>query len=415
VRYHIEQTTPTTFNLVIQDVTMDDGGTYVCLDGNSGPPSTYSGQAELVVLEADPNCTSLIPAGGVVLENQNYTLSCEVNWSGSISFAPSMTWTGPTPFITTTIPTAGNVWSGASFTIDRSFDTRAYVCQTNFSEPVGVPGGVASNAPEYEHFFQSIQMFVYWGPKNMYAVPIKQSYQVGDLITCYADAMPPPFYQWQNMITLEVFSSQIYNITEADVGQNTTLRCQAQNLIQGFLYSANLFINAYVPAITTPETTPSTTTPPLEANCDNLTGWWLSENPYAELHLRVPADQTAQVLGFIRNYTDQQWVEVVGRTRIDTYDYVGLTAIWPYEIGVTGMAGECHKCQGVEVIFTGGLWRSSYDSEACGDGGSPSPNVLYTFHRVSGELYDIHDPSFIVHNPTRHVSGSFGIKHLKYD
>jgi hypothetical protein len=270
-----------------------------------------------------------------------------------------MTWTGPEPFLTATIPSEDDVFSAVTFTVDRSFDTRAYQCHTNFTVPSGVPGGVANNAPEYDHYYQSSQMFVYWGPKNMYAVPIRPSYQVGDIITCYADAFPPAFYQWQNMRTLEVFTSQSYNITEDDVGHNNTLRCQAQNLIQGFLYSANLFIYADVPVVTTPTTTPTTTTPPAEGKCHNLTGWWLSEQPYAELHLRVPADQTAQVLGFIRNQTDQQWVEVVGRTQLGTYDYVGLTAIWPFEIGVTGMAGECHRCHGKEVILTGGLWRTA--------------------------------------------------------
>lgn len=413
IRYTIERTTPNTFNLIVHDVNLADGGTYVCLDGNSGPPAIYSGQAELVVIGADPNCTSLIPPDGVVRESQNYTESCEIYFGGNL--APTMTWTGPPPFLTTSIPTDGNVWSAASFTIDRSYDTRAFQCHTNFTAPAGVPGGVASNAPEYNHYYQTSQLFVYWGPKNMYAVPMKQQYAVGDLITCYADAFPAPFYQWANMITLEVFSSQIYNVTDMDVGLNTTLRCQAQNLIQGFLFSANLFVNVYVPPIIATTTTPVPTTPPLEANCDNLTGWWLSLEPYAELHLRVPADQTGQVLGFMRNHTDQQWVEVVGRTRLGTYEYVGLTAIWPYEIGVTGMAGECHKCLGKEVIYTGGLWRSSYDSLTCGDGGAPSPNVMYQFNRVSDELYDIHDPSFMVHRPSRHVSGSFGIKHLQYE
>jgi len=413
LRYTIVKTTQNTFDLQIHNLSIADGGTYVCMDENNGPPNTYSGQAELIVLAAAPNCSTTIPEDGVVLESQNYTESCEIYFGGN--YHPTMTWTGPDPHISRSIESRGNVWSGASFTVDRSFDTRAFQCHTNFTARSGTPAGVASNVPEYDNYHQSKQLFVYWGPKNLYAVPMKNQYAVGDLITCYADAFPVAFYQWQNMVSLEVFSSQIYNITEMDVGQNTSLRCQAQNLIQGFLYSANLFIHAYVPPHTTTTTTAATTTHPLEANCHNLTGWWLSENPYSELHLRVPADQTAQVLGFMRNHTDQQWVEVIGRTRLDTYATVGLTAIWPYEVGITGFAGECHRCSGKEVIFSGGLWRSSSDSLTCGDGGSPSPNVMYEFNRVSEELYDIHHPSFLVHNPSRHVSGRFGIKHLNYD
>lgn len=414
-RYTIIKDTVNTFNLHISNLELADGGTYVCLDGNSGPPATFSGQAELVVLAANPNCSSLIPDNGVVMEGQNYTVSCQIYYGGNQYLAPSMTWTGPEPFLTITIPAEDNVYSGITFTVDRVFDTLAYACLTNFTKPTGVPGGVADNAPEYEHVYQTEQLFVYWGPKNMRAEPIRPTYAVGDVITCFADAFPPAFYQWQNMRTFEVFAQQTYTISEDDVGYNTSLRCLAQNLIQGFLYAQNLFISALVPAPTTLPTTPSTTTPPAEANCRNLTGWWRSENPYAEMHLRIPAGQSAQVLGFMRNATDQQWVELVGRTRIDTYDYVGLTAIWPYEVGVTGMAGECHNCNGVEVIYTGGLWRSSYAGQPCALGGNPSPHVLYSFHKVSDDLYDIHDPSFKVYNPSRHVSGRFGIKHLVYE
>jgi len=414
-RYTIDMVTPTTFNLLIHDAVLADGGTYVCLDANSAAPNVNSGQAEVIVLANHPNCTSLLPADGVTMEFQNYTISCDIYYGGNIIFAPTMTWTGPNPHLSTSIPTESNVFSAVTFTIQRSFDTQHFRLLTNFTAQISVPDGVASNAPEYEHIYNSVEMYVYWGPKNMYAVPIKQTYSEGEIITCYADAFPSAFYQWQNMRTLELTSAQYYTIRPTDVGHNTTLRCQAQNLIQGFLYSANLFVSADVPEPTTTSTVPTTTSPLPEGKCDNLTGWWLSDIPYAEIHLSVPNDQTGQVLGFMRNHTDQQWVEIVGRTQLGTFDYIGITAIWPYEIGVTGLSGECHKCYGTEVIHTGGLWRSSYDGDgACADPGIPSPNVLYQFHRIPYNLYDIHDPSFIVHKPTKHVSGSFGIKHLKY-
>jgi len=382
-RYRIIQNTTTHFYLEISNVSLSDGGTYVCRDSQSGPPDVFTGQAELVVIAAEPNCTNLVGPSGVVMEGQNYTITCQIYFQGNLK--PTMTWTGPEPFITTSIPNEGDVFSGVVFMVDRGMDTRAFRCTTNFTELAGAPENVATNAPTYSHIFQAPQMFVYWGPKNMYAVPSKPSYQVGDLITCYADAFPPPFYQWQNMLSLVTYSTQVFNVTQDMVGFNTTLRCAAQNLIQGFLFSSNLFIFVDVPALTSPTTPPTTiptTTPPLNAPCDNLTGWWISDDPYAEMRLTVPDDQTGRVLGFMRNFTDQQWVEVIGRTRLSDYAFIGLTTIWPYEVGVTGMSGECHKCSGIEKIYTAGGWRSSADSATCGDGGTPAPYTQYVFRRI---------------------------------
>jgi len=84
----------------------------------------------------------------------------------------------------------------------------------------------------------------------------------------------------------------------------------------------------------------------------------------------------------MRNHTDQQWVEIVGRTRTSDFAYVGLSAIWPYDVGITGLTGECHRCLGVEVILTAGVWRSSSDSSTCGDGGAPTPHTSYEFRRA---------------------------------
>jgi len=216
-------------------------------------------------------------------------------------------------------------------------------------------------------------------------VPVKEFYVVGDVIACYADGHPPPFYRWQNMRTLNFTTSQNYTVNADDLGHNTTMRCQAQNLIQGFIYSDNIFVQMWAPLPTTPTTvptTPPTTTPPFDAPCDNLTGWWISESPYAELNIIVASGVSGIVTGFLRNHTDQQWVEVIGRTRTTDYAYVGLSAIWPFDIGVTGMSGECHKCSGVEQIQTSGMWRSRTDSLACGHGGNPQPGIAYRFHRL---------------------------------
>jgi len=389
-----------------------DGGTYACLDSQSGPPNTYSGQAELIVIAANPNCSTVVPDGGVVLEGQNYTSACSIYFRGGL--APTMLWTGPEPFLQTSVTTTTEVFSGIAFTVERTMDTRAYRCNTNFTANEAAPPGVAGNAPDYTHIQQDGQLFVYWGPKNLYAVPIKPTYEVGDQITCYADAFPPPFYQWQNMRTLEFYISQVYTIEPEDDGFNTSLRCQAQNLIQGFLYSANLFINADLPITTTPTTTQSTqptTSAAFDTPCNNLTGWWRSQDPYAEIYLEVEGGNTGRVQGFMRNGTDQQWIEVIGRTRTPDYTYLGITAIWYYEVGITGLSGECHRCYGEERILTAGVWRSRTDSVGCGDGGTPSPYTSYDFRRVNAPTTGIYDPGFAVAYPSKLVSGRFGLKY----
>lgn len=410
-RYDIIRVNENQFYLEIKDVRIEDGGTYACVDSQSGPPNVYLGQAELVVIAASPNCSTVVPDNGVVIEGQNYTTSCSIYYRGGI--APKMVWSGPDPFLQTSITTPVEIFSGIAFTVDRGMDTRAYRCVTNFTEVLNNPPEVASNAPTYQHIYQAGQLFVYWGPKNLYAVPIKPTYQVGDQITCYADAFPPPFYQWQNMRTLEFYSSQTYTILPEDDGFNTSLRCQAQNLIQGFLYSANLFINADLPITTTPTTTvptTPTTPPPFDAPCTNLTGWWISQDPYAELNIFVESGSSGRIAGFLRNQTDQQWIEVVGRTRTSDWAYIGLTAIWFYDVGITGLSGECHRCFGEERIMTAGMWRSRSDSATCGDGGTPAPYTSYDFRRYSSTMKSVQEPDFKVQNPSEYISGRLGVK-----
>src|SRR6218665_563464 len=84
------------------------------------------------------------------------------------------------------------------------------------------------------------------GPTNMYATPIKQYYEVGNVLTCYADALPPATFDWFNTRTNEQFDSQGFNVTEDLVGTTQQMRCQARNTIQGFVYSDNLVVNVTV-------------------------------------------------------------------------------------------------------------------------------------------------------------------------
>jgi len=249
-----------------------------------------------------------------------------------------------------------------------------------------LPPDTASNPPTWEHLYRAPQMFVSWGPMNLTATPIKPEYVVGDLITCTADAKPVAAYLWQNMRTLAMVNTNTYTITEDMRGFNDQLRCQAQNIIQGNVFSTNLFINAYVPPITTPTTTQPTTpttTHPAVSSCDSLTGRWRSDDPYAEAILHViQGDNMGRVEGLMMNRSDTFWVEVIGTHRSQDNAYLGLSAIWPYDSGVTSMSGECHRCMGIEVMHVDGMWKSIHASPACGEVAPQTPYQSHVFRRT---------------------------------
>ena len=74
----------------------------------------------------------------------------------------------------------------------------------------------------------------------MYYNPVQSYYRVGDRITCYADALPAPFYTWWDLTTLETFSGQTLTIPATMQDRTIQVRCRAQNLIQGYTYEGNL-------------------------------------------------------------------------------------------------------------------------------------------------------------------------------
>jgi len=379
-RYSIDTSTANHFDLQIASTISGDGGQYLCQDQNDGPPNAYRGFAELVVLEAITNCSSPLPSDGIVIEGQYYSIECTINYKGNI--APRMTWTGPPPFESTSSNNGQTVWSGMHFTVDRSMDTRSYSLLTDFADLGATPDDVASNAPAWSNLWRSNQLFVYWGPTNLVAIPDKQYYEVGDVITCSSDAFPAATHTWMNMATNEVIPNRQFTIDESFVGKTTLMRCQAQNLINIVVYTANLFKNYTVltPTTTTPSTTLPTTTPPLpEAPCDVLTGRWQSTaaSPKGELCVRV-YNSTGEFVGTLRNSTNPYWLEIVGRSRAG-FDQLAFNGITPYE-EVQGFAGTCFKCYGVEYITLDILTRAITDSAGCGDGGSPwtSPTITLT-------------------------------------
>jgi len=401
--YRIIHNTTSSYHLEISNIRYEDAGRYLCRDTFSGPPFRYEGEMELIVVDQSPICDTTAPPGNQVLEGQTYTIECRLFYSGL--YPPLMTWSGPPPFeVANPPPTPGMIWSGVQYTVNRTMDLRAFECLTNISHVPQQPDGTADNTPTWSHLYRAQQMFVYWGPKNTFASPIQPTYEVGDDITCTSDAKPEASYFWQNMLTLAMIYNRTFTVTPAMVGFNTTMRCMAQNIIGGFVYSDNIFTQVYVPGpttttVTTP-TTPTTTPLPSE-DCRDLTGHWIANNPRAELILDViPGGQAGEVTGLMKNGTDTVWVEVVGTTRKPDFAYLGLASIWPFNDGVTGFSGECHQCNGVEMIMGNGMWRSRKDSLLCGHGGTPYPYDLFYFYR-SGSVRDaLDDVELDVYKPT---------------
>jgi len=384
---------------------LTDGGRYACQNTLGGPPTKYRGQAELIVLADNANCTNTSPNDGRVHEGQSFTIECVVNYQGG--FAPRMTWSGPPPYNEGHSPDNPSfVWSGVAYTVNRTMDTRAFQCLTDFPELGEMPDDSATNVPDYTYLYRANQIFVFWGPMNTFASPIKSFYEVGDVIICTSDANPTAAYQWHNLRTQDIFVSRNFTVTSELVGTNQTVRCQAQNVIQGFVYSDNIFVVVYVPAPTTPTTpttTPSTSTHPAESDCSNLSGHWRASAPYADLLLELlEGGEMGEFYGLYKNATDTVWVEIIGTVKRDDFSLLGLTAIWPFEDGVTSLTGECHRCNGMEVIIGDGMWRSAADSSMCGDGGTPAPHPTYYYVRagtvqsvVEKEPLDVFKPTMI--------------------
>jgi hypothetical protein len=410
-RLRIINDVPTQFDLEIRNVQVSDAGTYVCEDTQSGPPYANFGQAELVVLASAPNCSTTLPDDGGILEGQIFTTECSCQYKGNL--VPQMTWTGPPPFVETGSSGPTSVFSLITFQVTRAMSVQFHTCVTNFTDLGPLPPGTADNIPTYSYRYQAQQMFVYWGPINMGYRPVKPTYEVNDVVTCYADAYPDATYTWINTRTNENFLIENFTVTADFVGIDTLMRCQAQNTIKGQIYSNNIFITITVLAptttgITTQSTTP--TTPPAEAPCDDLSGLWIATNPPAQLTLSVvPGGDIGQIVGTFKNSTDPYFVECVGTFDREQMGYVGLTMIWPFDEGITGHAGECHRCQGTEMLFLDAMWRAFSDSYECGDGGTPIPHVAYVFTRA-GTLLDAQKEPQNVWKPTHISTKILGLK-----
>jgi hypothetical protein len=74
----------------------------------------------------------------------------------------------------------------------------------------------------------------------MYITPEQTDYEVGTVITCFADAFPAATIYWQNLDTSEIWNSPSFVLREDLVGSNR-FRCHAENYINSILYYNDFF------------------------------------------------------------------------------------------------------------------------------------------------------------------------------
>jgi len=381
-RYQLDADVATgTYDLTITSTILGDGGLYECQDENSG---TVRG-AQLVVIEKEPNCTSSWPPTNFVVENIRYTVECNIYYRASANIWPSTSWTGAGIFNQLASNQSDTVLSGMNFDAQKVQDAGYFRMTTFFTESGFGGEDNAGNVPSFQNIYNTPTIFVRWPPQNASYTPVKESYEIGDTLTCNADANPLPTFVWTDLLTNTDYVSQTFTITESMAG-SAAFRCQVTNLVG----SANVFVNTTVNPITTPTTpttTPTTTPVPAVANCKDITGRWehsWAPDSKAVLCVYVDNKQNGYINGLFWNdtKTDTYYMDIVGRTRSNIYDETGLIGIWPLDIGVSALAVECQSCFGVETLLLNAVSRSSEDDEFCGDGGNVAYGVEYSLRRV---------------------------------
>jgi len=151
-------------------------------------------------------------------------------------------------------------------------------------------------------------------------------------------------------------------------------------LLLGVLFnSCGLCYLTAQPIKSTPTTPPSTTSA-LRVSCDNLTGRWTATDPDATMCIDVDTESDS-VQAIFRNGTDPFFVWGNGNVDYPSYKHFGFSAIWPLERGVTGYAGECHKCEGTEVLMMSAVTHNINLAPGCGEAANPTLTTMYKFYR----------------------------------
>jgi len=385
IRYSLDTDPPGSgrYDLIITDVTLADGTYYLCRDADSVPPAVTQRGADLIVIESTPNCTTTM-SSSVVLEGEYHTYECITYFQATEGIELSVSWSGPEPYLTASASTSNSSWSGLSTTVQRGMDAQTYSAITNVSSKGLTKPDSAENIPTWNYVYRSPQLLVNWPPKNMYATPDQTNYNVGVVITCFADAFPQADIYWQNLNTSEVYNNPSFVTTAAMVG-NTRWRCHAENFINGIQYYNDYFtwitVNP-VPTTQAPGPSTTTTTPPPEAYCSDLTGRWQSDNPKAVMCLWVDLLTNGVLYGLFKNNSDTYYQDLYGRGQVNTFDQGGFATVAPGTLGVTSYAFECKACNGVEKMTVSSIMRSSSSASECGGVGVTNRVADYVFYRV---------------------------------
>jgi hypothetical protein len=133
-------------------------------------------------------------------------------------------------------------------------------------------------------------------------------------------------YVWQNMRTLEWWLSNSFTIREDMVG-NQTMRCHAQNTINGVDYNADYFVELYVkpiPTTPTPGVSTTTTAVPAESDCRDLTGRWEATNPKATMCIWLDFSRNGVLTGLLKNGSDTYYADIYGRAQVNTFSQGGF-------------------------------------------------------------------------------------------
>jgi hypothetical protein len=112
------------------------------------------------VAVAAPNCTTTLPANGIVVEGVRYTYECNVYFGAAEGIWPETTWTGPGQFNQLSVNQTGTVLSGIGFDVQKVMDAGRFTLLTNFTQR-GF-GGIdyADNIPDFQHILNTITLFV---------------------------------------------------------------------------------------------------------------------------------------------------------------------------------------------------------------------------------------------------------------
>jgi hypothetical protein len=203
-RYSIVHERPEQYDLMIHNVTLNDGGMYMCQDVNSMPPAVFRGYAELVVIGGDQQCLTSLPnndSNQVVVEGTTFISDCSINYKGNLR--PYMHWHGPQPFDQVKANTSTASYSAMLAVVDRSMDQGSWRSVVNFTAPLTPPAAdAATNVPDFTMTYATptVSVRLTGGPRNPLNLAVREGEDA--IFTCWKDPRghPESVIQWVEYI-----------------------------------------------------------------------------------------------------------------------------------------------------------------------------------------------------------------------